>query len=848
MTSDRWRRLRDLLDRALDAPNERPSLLAALHIEDPALARELEVLIVEHEADTGSDRTIAADPVVERVGPYEIIREVGRGSSGTVFLAVRSDDDVRMPVALKLLRQGFLDDSAHRIFQRERHMLVRLDHPNIARLIDWGAVSGGPLYLILEYVEGEPLLAHCARRELGLDERLALFREVCAAVQHAHQQLVVHRDLKPGNILVSRNGMVKLLDFGISAALESAVPPHSTMLQRMTPAYASPEQLVGEPASVSTDIYSLGAVLYEMLTGRLPYQSGTRSVPEEDPVPPSHAAALAGIGSGQLAGDLDAIVLKTLRKDPRERYPSVEQLAADIGRYQSGLPVLARGGSRAYVVERFVRRNRINLAVAGVALASLVAGAAIAVWKWRVAENNLAVAERRYQALRGFARSMLSHVDAGGAATAVELSRRVSDTAVRYLDQLSRERSDDEQLQLEVADSYQHLASALGLYMNANAGDPAGALANYRKAYAIGRAQWNAHHDRQAGLQMLRTCQGMAGVLPDPAAAADSLRACLPIESELESRFPKETELLLRGAEVRLTSGQRLRNTGDLDGALAMFRRAMELTRRALDLRFSDADALEILEICLSETGTTQRLEGDREDALQNQLEAHRIALQVLALRPVNKSRRQAAFKELSLSETLRQLRRGTEAETLVRHALGELQAIAAQDRSNAQARLDLSLAWLRLGDIQFDRQDGKESLRSHREALRLRQNEAQRAEAGALALAAYATSLNRVAHVLMALGRELPLARASFEEAVTIGESLAVRTPTDVYAGAQLATSYRGAAELAMRGGNRLKAAEWFQRSEQLWREVVRRCPVDVDLVHQSQATAQELARLHAL
>lgn len=861
MTAARWSRLRNLLDRALDGPTERPALLADLSAEDPALSIELESLLAEHDAGTGIiepgctapgfiehdfiDRMLT-DPAGHRVGPYEIVRELGRGGAGTVFLAVRAGDGVRMPVALKLLRHSFLDESAGRTFGRERQALVRLGHPNIAHLIDWGVIEGGLFYLAIEYVEGEPLLDYCARLKLGLSARLALFLDICAAVQHVHLHLLVHRDLKPGNILVSSDGRVKLLDFGIAAALDLAAPPGATLLHRLTPAYASPEQVRGEPATVAADLYSLGAVLYELLAGRLPYRTlDARAVLEDEPATPSRVASLPDIRRSQLAGDLDSILLKALRKEPQERYQSVERMCADLERFQAGLPVLARKGSRLYVAGRFIRRNRVNLALAAIALLALVTGAAVSLWKWRAAENNLAVAERRYRALRSFARAMISNVDASSAASAIEMQRRMSSTAGEYLTQLSRERVADEDLQLEIADAYVRLGAAQGDFNESNQGDPAGALTNYRKAYDIVRDQWMAHHDTASGMRLIDLCLDIAGVLPDPAAAAAFVRERLPIAGEAISLYPNDAGLWMRSAGLYGTGAQRLRSAGDLTGALAMFRRAVDFSKRALEIKPDDAAALHTLETYLSETGSTLRIEGDYLSSLSNQQEARRIALRVLVLKPTAKSRRQAAFKELAMAETLRKLRRNPEAEQNARHALGELEAIAAGDPSNEQAVFDLSLAWLRIGDIESGQGKMDDSLRAHREALRLRRAEYTRRPTAPQALSTYLQSLNREGNLLLAMHRGLPQAREDFDQAIAIGGKLLSETPSDVSNLAQLATAYRGHAEADMRNGRREEATTGMERSLQIWRDVRQRSPLDVDLARETEATLRALGRL---
>ncbi len=330
-----------------------------------------------------------------RIGPWRILRRLARGGMGDVYVAERADGQFEQRAALKVLRRGLDTDDILRRFLAERQILATLAHPNIARLLDGGATENGRPYLVLEYVEGEPITDYCDARRLGVADRLRLFATVCRAVQHAHRNLVLHRDLKPSNILVTPEGRVKLLDFGIAKLLDDSgpgpVPRTRTGMRLLTPEYASPEQVRGEPVTTATDVYQLGMLLYELLAGARPYEVRHRTptgiervVCEEEPEPPSERARDVGEGREgdrlrrRLRGDLDAVTLQALRKEPERRYASVAQLVEEVERHLMGLPVQARGESFLYRTRKFVRRRRWPLSAAAVLLALIVAWAAFA--------------------------------------------------------------------------------------------------------------------------------------------------------------------------------------------------------------------------------------------------------------------------------------------------------------------------------------------------------------------------------------------------------------------------------------------------------------------------------------
>ncbi|MEO8451773.1 MAG: tetratricopeptide repeat protein [Gemmatimonadota bacterium] len=471
LDADRWLRLRAIFEELSELPRpEQARRLAELTFGDPSLRAELEALLVasrdvgdrfEQPAFLPEDLAHPPAESIEpgtRIGPYEIIREIGRGGMGAVYEALRVDAEFSKRVALKMVPAGRDTEMILRRFRYERQILARLEHKNIAALLDGGVTPDGRPFFAMEYVEGERIDHSCARRQLDVRERLQLFRQVCAAVHYAHQNLVVHRDLKPGNILVGPDGTVKLLDFGIAKLLDPTDDDDTPALTEtgmlpMTTSYASPEQLRGEPVSTATDIYSLGIVLYELLAGRPPFVGADlpvleirRRMLEEAPVPPSEAASAetaAASGEGTtdrlrraLAGELDNIVLMALRKEPDRRYSSAEQLSEDVLRFLAGLPVQAQPDSVGYRTRKFVRRNRGGVAGVVVAALSLVVGTVVSLWQLglaRVARDRAEIERATAQQVTEFFRSVLTAAKPANLGQRVTVAEAV-DSAVTRLD------------------------------------------------------------------------------------------------------------------------------------------------------------------------------------------------------------------------------------------------------------------------------------------------------------------------------------------------------------------------------------------------------------------------------
>src|ERR1700691_1206292 len=416
-SNEKWQQLSRLLDQALDLDAEqRAEWLELLAKSDPEMAERVSAALAARarQGFTGFLAGSAVDLqgigestlVGRQVGPYVIDAEIGRGGMGSVWRAHRADGLYEGIVAIKVGHAAWIGGAGEQRFRIEGNLLGRLDHANIARLIDAGVLVGTQPYLILEYIEGEPINVYCDREKLGLEERINLFLDVLAAVAHAHSHLIVHRDIKPGNIFVTGGGKVKLLDFGIAKLLQGAGEAVLTQSSAvpLTPQYAAPEQLLGKPVTTATDVYSLGLVLYELLTGAHPIAAGTRSSAElmravltEEPARASAASIVPTIRRRALEGDLDNILRKALKKEPGERYASVGAFADDLRRFLTHEPVRARADTIPYRVSKFVRRHQGGVLSALAVTLALIGTTAFALWELREAraDRDMAVSEGR---------------------------------------------------------------------------------------------------------------------------------------------------------------------------------------------------------------------------------------------------------------------------------------------------------------------------------------------------------------------------------------------------------------------------------------------------------------------
>ncbi len=414
-----WKTIKEIVLEALERdPSTRRAYLDQTAIAAETRAEVESLLGLETEAEDFMSLSVgefskdlleemtAGSLVGQRIGVYEIVSELGVGGMGAVYLANRIDGKFEQRVAIKMLRREFNTDKIRRSFKREKEILAGLAHPNIATLLDAGTTDDGIPYLAMEYVKGEPIDEFCRRQNLPLNARLKLFNKVCDAVGLAHRNLIIHRDLKPSNILVNEDGEPKLLDFGISKLLDTNADEGTqvTQLGALTPQYASPEQIRGEPVTTATDVYSLGVVLFRVLTGSLPYRLRNQTngnllhaIIETRPALPSETA-LTPTTRQQLKGDLDNIILKALSKEPERRYQTVEQFTADIWRFVDGLPVLARPATLRYRISKFVTRNKAQVIAAVFVVVALLVGITVALYQAKSAREQARVAREQRDA------------------------------------------------------------------------------------------------------------------------------------------------------------------------------------------------------------------------------------------------------------------------------------------------------------------------------------------------------------------------------------------------------------------------------------------------------------------
>jgi serine/threonine protein kinase len=633
MTPERWERIKGVLGAALELnPADRISYLDQQCAGDDSLRREIDTLL-ESEQQAGpqflggaSLVDLAANLIPEegnpwigrRVGAYQIVELIGAGGMGEVYRAFRADDQYRKEVALKIIRAGQDSGSVITRFKNERQILAGLEHPNIARMLDGGTTDEGVPYLVMELIQGQPITEYSDHNKLTIPERLRLFSKVCDAVQYAHQRLIIHRDIKPGNILVTTDGTPKLLDFGIAKILDVGsagdfTDSTVTAFRILTPRYGSPEQILGESMTTASDVYSLGVVLYELLAGRSPYRLNSTSSQElvqaictTEAQKPSIAVCrvdftknsasrlltrdeLSALRSSSpeklrrhLNGDLDNILLMALQKDPARRYRSVEQLQEDIRRHLENVPIVARNDNTWYRASKFVSRHKAGVTFSAAITLALLAGLAITLHEANIARRERARAEVRFNDVRKLANSLMFEIhdsirDLAGATPARKL---IVNRALEYLDSLSREATGDMALQRELAAAYDRVGDLMGYSGAANLGDSTGALHSYKKALAIREIAAKTNpDDTSIQSDLLSDYFRLSFVLLDAGdypGALKVLQAGLPVAQKLvaSQADPKYKDYL---AGIYWQTGSIQNQAGDFPSAANSFRMAASI-------------------------------------------------------------------------------------------------------------------------------------------------------------------------------------------------------------------------------------------------------------------------------
>ena len=894
MNPQRYEQVMEVVDRVMDCPAEElASRIEQACAGDAELRREVKRLLAADrpgskfleesplDAVAGSGDDATASAIGRHIGPYRIVKEIGRGGMGVVYLAERDDGEYRTRAAVKLIKRGMDTDAVLRRFRHERQILAGLDHPNIARLLDGGTTDDGLPFFVMEYVEGTPVADYAAAHALTVEGRLRLFREICSAVQYAHRHLVVHRDIKPSNILVTEDGTPKLLDFGVAKLLRpetdaSTTDLTATGLRVMTPEYASPEQARGESVTTATDVYSLGVVLYELLAGRRPYrltshhpEEVARVISEQEPERPSDAATredadAKGPGHAEpattaprsrvaasLRGDLDNIVLTAMRKDPQRRYATVEQFSEDIRRHLESLPVRARSDTFGYRAQKFVRRNRAGVAAAALVVLALVGGMAATLWQARVARAERAKAERRFNDVRRLANMfMFDYHDAiATLPNSTPVRQRLVKDALEYLDRLAQEAGDDRALQRELAAAYLKVGEIQGgaaaarsgaTISAANLGDTAGAQESFRKAQAILERLVALEPGNRETREHLANTYAHFGdpVLMgggDPGVAYEYLRKSAPIYEDLLRSDPSNKRLLSKLSVVyestaRMLYGPNLAHLGDLPGAIDHQRKAMAINRRLSELEPANAEYRQVLAANYGNLGSSLYLNGNYEEALENQRKAAAVTEALVSEFDANLLyKRELAVQYSNLGRTM--LAAGDKDGALEKFSQARdlINSVSAADPSNVDYRRLTAIAAGNLADGLAAKGDRGGARENYEKSYLILSELMAKDEKNLRVKIQLGTTDLKVSTFLLDTG-DAAGAVTRARRAVEIVEPLAASNPNDSNARRTLASSYaqlgKGYARMASRPatppGRRVEycreANDWYQKSLTVW------------------------------
>lgn len=726
MDAQRWARIRGLLEEASEQPDEaRLTWVREACGGDASLQAEVELLL-EASVTAGEflerpavatlglvapspTQATVAEP--ETIGPYQVLGRIAQGGMGVVYLARRTGEAEASQVAVKVIKQGMDTELVVARFRHEQDILAALDHPHIARLLDGGATEDGRPYFVMERICGEPIHHYCDRHEHAPRQRIDLFLQVCEAVSYAHRHLVVHRDIKPGNILVTSEGVPKLLDFGLAKVLHPELPgePSSrtiTAMRMLTPDYASPEQVRGERVTTATDVYSLGVLLFELLAGRRPFRLASHSpeeivrvICEQEPDWPT--------GADRLPVDLATIVRMAMRKEPQRRYASVDQLAEDLRRYLDGLPVMARKDTFAYRTGKLLRRHRAAVAAAAVVLVAVVAGVAATVWQAHEADAQRERAERRYRDLRSLAGTLLFEldeviVDLPGSTRAREILVR---HALGYLSTLGEESSGDLTLQRELAVAFSRVGEVQARGFGLDLGEVSGALDSFHKAMLIRQHLVDAdptnlqdQDDLAESLLRLAQVMGRMGDATDDIAYA---RQAVTIREVLVAADPSRVSFRSGLAAAYETFGNALMRDGEQEEMLVVFRKLQTLREELVAASPEDSRARCDVADAYWNVGLGEALHGNHDQALASWTRSEEILERLVAETPGSERARSSLLRAYTQVGGNLNARGQREAGLGYLHkavSIGE--TLYATDPQNAEVRHRLAETYRDLGQI----------------------------------------------------------------------------------------------------------------------------------------------------
>ena len=915
MTPERWPQIKQIVHQALEyEPGQRAVYLAEACAGDSALLLEIESLLASPEKSRKFLETLVLEDETNwltdhfpdtaegtRISAYQILHEIGHGGMGTVYLAARSDDQYDQKVAIKIVKRGMDTDFILSRFRNERQILANLDHPNIGRLLDGGVTSDGRPYFVMEYIEGKPFDEYCDTHHLSITERLQLFQKVCAAVHYAHQNLVVHRDIKPSNILVTGEGIPKLLDFGIAKLVHPTDTDETletlTVQRVMTPEYASPEQARGERITTATDVYLLGLLLYELLTGHRPYRFTSR-LPEEvakvicekDPPRPSTVVTREALIQPRdefakltpeivsqtregrpeklrrrLSGDLDNIVLKALNKEPQRRYASVEQLSEDIHRHLAGMPVIARKDTLGYRTVKFVSRHKAGVGVAILLILTLLSGILSTLWQARVARVERARAEKRFGDVRKLANSFMFEIhdaieNLPGSTKPRELLVR---RALEYLDSLAREASGDLTLQHELARSYLKVGDVQGYPLGANLGDTPGALASYRKALllceSLVSASPNNHSFRKDLLISYERMGDSLIATGETAKALEQHRKALEISKALFSADPSEPTRRRTLGVSYVKLGEALTANGDRPQALQAFRKALDMAETSNASDAASPGTRRLIAVIRVKLGELLTETADFPDALANYQKALELREQLAREDSTNaQAKRDLAASYEKLAAVMANTGDISGGLGYQRRSMKIDEVLAAADPANVDAQLDLAISQSNIAELLSLSGKLSEAKESYRKALSILEALARTNPSNTEIRFTLADDTIKMGHCFMNNG-EIVTAHRHYQEGVIVLQSLVTADPSNAEFRNALAVSFQKIGEAHARTAARSKmfrgtetelwraAHSWYKKSLDVWLSLRRQGALSKSQAEAVPAVEREIAKCEA-
>lgn len=714
MNSTEWQKIKEIFNAVIDLPeNERATFLAK---HDENLRQEVQKLI---NANDEAENFIVESAFVEvgfteedetdfyvgkQIDEYKILAEIGHGGMGTVYLASRSAESFDKKVAIKLIKRGMDTNAVLKRFVMERQILAQLEHPNIASLLNGGSTTDGLPYLVMEYIEGEPITKFCDLHQFSIEERLELFRKVCAAVSYAHQNLVVHRDIKPSNILVKADETPKLLDFGIAKLLHpdwstETDEATATMFRIMTPEYASPEQIRGEKITTSSDVYSLGVVLYELLSGERPLSevrsqwSVGRNTDKNNRETKHEKNPKSQIPNPKLNSDLVNIIQKSLREESPRRYQSVQEFSEDIRRHLVGLPVTATADTTFYRVGKFVKRHSVGVFASGLILLSLLVGISATAWQANRANVERAKAEQRFQDVRKLANSIVFELhdsieNLPGSTPSREL---LVTRALEYLDKLASEPDSPQQLKMELAEAYDKIGNIQGGLNTSQLGQHQKAFESYRKSLAIREILVASEPNNLEFRSKLATSYSKIGDLlwveVKAKESGEMYQKSFELYSKLAQELPADQEIRYKLAICQHYLARILVVNGKTQEGITNARQAVAQMEELTASNPNDQKLQQGLVVSYDRVAEIEQMAlHNYSEALSFQRKSQAISQKLLATDPQNtKLRRGVAVSFYNIAEVLEKLNKNQEALENSQKSLAIFTELLAADPKNEE-------------------------------------------------------------------------------------------------------------------------------------------------------------------